>query len=72
MKFKNNSEAAYYYDIITDLNLIIEQYGAQQVVDDLKILSLTSYEELVKIVMKADETKKQTAALLRAYNVDKN
>lgn len=54
-----------YLNLIEDLSDAITHHGAQQVLDDLKILNLTNYEELAKIVMKADAIKKQTSVLLK-------
>lgn len=54
-----------YLNLIEDLSDAITHYGAQQVLEDLKILNLTNYEELVTIVMKTDAIKKQTAVLLK-------
>lgn len=62
-----------YLNLIEDLSYAISHYGAEQVLDDLKILNLTNYEELVKIVMRTDAIKKQTAVLLRdPYFADKD
>lgn len=65
MKFASEAHKHQYYCGIQDLNELIIMYGAQQVLDDLKLLDLTNYEELVRIVMKADGIKKQTAILLK-------
>lgn len=53
-----------YLNAVEDFNDLITHYGAKQVLEDLKILNLTNYEELVKIVVRTDEVKKKTTAAL--------
>ena len=61
-----------YRNMIEDLSDAISHRGAQQVLDDLKILNLTNYEELAKIVMRTDAIKKKTAVLLKDPYFDAN
>lgn len=68
----NPVAAVMYRNMIEDLSDAISHVGAQQVLDDLKILNLTNYEELVKIVMRADGIKKKTAVLLKDPYFDAN
>lgn len=65
MSSENPCATLWYENLIQDLAAAIQSLGAAQVLDDLKFLDLTGYEELVKIVMKADVIKKQTAVLLK-------
>lgn len=64
-KFRSDTEQTRYYNAIEDLNDVLTHYGAKQVLEDLRILSLTNYEDLVKIVMRTDAEKKKLAALLK-------
>lgn len=58
-------EEAHYYHTIEDFNGLLEQYGAKQVLEDLRILSLTNYEDLARIVMSVDRTQKAVARVLK-------
>ena len=62
---KNPVAQLLYFNLIEDLSDAITHYGAKRVLEDLQALSLTSYEELVTMVMRADGIKKQTAVLLK-------
>ena len=72
MMFATEAHKYHYYQTIQDFNEIMVEYGTERVLDDLKILDLTMYEDLVKIVMRADGFKKKTAALLRDPYFDAN
>lgn len=61
-----------YLNLIEDLSDAITHYGAKQVLEDLRILNLTNYEELVTMVMKTDGIKKKVAALLRDSSVNQD
>lgn len=64
-------EEAHYFHTIEDFSDLITHYGARQVLEDLRILSLTNYENLAKIVVRTEENQKRTAALLKP-NANKN
>ena len=57
-------ESSYYHTLIAFNDLL--RKNIKGVLDDLKQLDLTTYEELVKTVEKEQGTEKKVAALLKA------
>ncbi len=65
MTFATEAHKAAYLSTIEDLAWNLHEYGPERVLDDLKILDLTAYEELVKIVIRTDKKAQQTAAIFK-------
>lgn len=62
-------EEAHYYHTLQYFNELVRKFGAKRVVEDLKILDLTVYEDVVQSIAK-EEKKRPLAAIFR--DVSKN
>ena len=54
-----------YYNVIEDFNDLLTHENPKEILEDLRILSLTNYENLVTIVMRTAEKEKKVAAIFK-------
>lgn len=58
-------EESHYYHTIQYFNALVRQHGAKEVLDDLKMLDLLTYEALMLQLTENNKKKKQEAAIFR-------
>lgn len=65
-------EEAHYHHTIQYFNELLRRHGPKQVLEDMRILDLTTYENFVTMVVRMQQTEKKIASLLTAPYVNKD
>lgn len=60
-------EESHYYHTIQYFNALIKQHGVKQVMDDLKLLDLLTYEAIVLQLSENERSKKPIAAIFHGH-----
>lgn len=63
-------EEAHYIHTLQNFNALVREYGAKQVLEDLRSLDPLTYDTIVLQCIATGEKKKQIAAIFRDLNAD--